>query len=314
MEHVSVLKKEVRDFLDLKDGEVVVDCTLGLAGHALDILSDIGENGTLLAFDQDERNLAFARERLRGSKAEIKLFHDNFCYLKNRITEVGIEQVDAILMDLGLSSPHVDDAERGFSFVADGPLDMRFDQRAKLTAADVVNAYSEDDLANIFYKYGEEKYGRKIARRIVERRKERLFTSTADLAELVKASYPQKRTSKKSKSHPATQVFQALRIEVNDELKVLEDTLEQVAEVLKIGGRVVIISYHSLEDRIVKQFFKALMSPPPSPEQAIYQNHGDPYFETLTKKPLTPSAEELESNPRSRSAKLRVYKKIKNIP
>ncbi len=306
MEHVSVLKNDVQKYLSLKDAEKVVDATLGLGGHSLDILEKVGKSGHLYAFEQDERNLEEAKKRLKDFDSQITYFHDNFRYLKTRITGV-----DAILFDLGLSSPHIEDAARGFSFQNEGPLDMRFDPRAKLTAEIVLNTYAEDDLANIFFKYGEERMGRKVARKICEEREERPFKTTVQLREFLETFMFQKRGKK---AHPATKIFQALRIEVNEELKVLEEVLEQAAEILNIGGRVVVISYHSLEDRIVKQFFKKLIQPPiTDPQEALYRNHGDPIFEALTKKPVVPTDEEIELNPRSRSAKLRAYKKLKSL-
>ena len=190
----------------------------------------------------------------------------------------------------------------------EGPLDMRFDQREGKTAADVINTYCEDQLVNIFFKYGEERMSKKIARRICERRGSTPFVTTVDLADVIEKAVPKKFSSKKS--HPATQIFQALRIEVNDEFEVLEAVLRQSMEILKIGGRIVVISYHSMEDRIVKQFFKALEKTEPSPEQAVYSNHGEPIVQALTKKPVIPTEEEILQNPRSRSAKLRAYKKI----
>lgn len=310
MEHVPVLREVVQKYLDLSAGDIVVDGTLGLGGHAKDSLERIGKSGKLLAFDQDERNLAEAKKRLASYKDQIVYFHDNFRYLKTRVTGEEFSEVDAILLDLGLSSPHVDEPERGFSFMNDGPLDMRFDQRGGKTAADVLNTYPEEVLMNIFFKYGEEKMSRKIAGWICERREKEPFSSTVDLAKLVERAIPRKRSSKKSKSHPATQVFQALRIEVNDEFAVLEEVLAQSMEILKIGGRIVVISYHSMEDRIVKQFFKALLMPKASTEQSVYSNYADPIVEALTKKPVIPTEEEILRNPRSRSAKLRAYKKI----
>lgn len=308
--HVPVLRKDVENYLNLRSGEVVVDATLGLGGHSLDILDAIGKKGILIAFEQDERNLDEAKKRLKNFEKQIVYIHDNFRYLKTRITEAGFQEIDAILLDLGLSSAHVDDSERGFSFLKEGPLDMRFDRREKLTAAHVVNAYKEEDLVRIFFRYGEEKMAKKIAREICQRRKDKNFSSTVELAEFVSSVFPEK-IKRKSKVHPATRVFQALRIEVNDELKVLEEVLSQAMEVLKIGGRIIIISYHSLEDRIVKHFFKELERPPATAEESIYSNYGDPKIEVLTKKPVVPGESEIEENPRSRSAKLRAYKKIK---
>jgi 16S rRNA (cytosine1402-N4)-methyltransferase len=304
MEHVSVLQKESIEYLDLKEGERVVDATLGLGGHAKKIVEKIGEKGHLFAFEQDERNLIEAKKRLKDYEKQITYIHDNFRYLKTRITG----KIDAILFDLGLSSPHVDEADRGFSFQKEGPLDMRFDQRNDLTAAKVINEYSEEELVRIFFEYGEERMSRRIARMILERRKERKFETTTDLAEFLEGNLPKKRGMK---NHSATKVFQALRIEVNDELSVLKEVLEQAIEVLEKGGRIVVISYHSLEDRIVKRFFKELEKPEEKdPEKRIYQNFSDPIVKKITRKPVIPSEAEIELNPRARSAKLRAYEKL----
>ena len=312
MEHISVLRKDVQKYLDLKGGEVVVDATLGLGGHSLDILKNVGKKGKLIAFEQDERNLEEAKKRLKAYEKQIVYIHDNFRYLKNRLEEVG-EDSDVIFFDLGLSSPHVDEQNRGFSFMKEGPLDMRFDQRSKLTAYDVVNSYKEEDLAHVIWKYGEERASRKIARKICKRREEKPFETTVELGEFLEKVLPRKRSIRASKSHPATKIFQAIRIEVNDELEVLKDTLAQAMEAVKVGGRIVVISYHSLEDRIVKQFFKNLEKPEASEEEKVYRNHGDPIVKKLTKKPVIPDEKELEENPRSRSAKLRAYEKLKNL-
>jgi len=313
LQHLSVLKSEVEQYLNLKDGEIVVDATLGLGGHARGILNRIGEKGKLIAFEQDERNLEVARERLRDYENQITYIHDNFRYLKTRITGEGFEAVDKALFDLGLSSVHVDQADRGFSFNNDGPLDMRFDPQGSLTAADVLNTYSREDLAKIFFEYGEEKEGHRAARKIVERRDEKNFERTVEFAEFLEKILRQKRYKKSSKSHPATKIFQALRIEVNQELDVLREAIEQIVDLLKVGGRVAIISYHSLEDRIVKKFFKELERPKAIGEEAIYSNFSEPIFKSITKKPVIPSDTEIGENPRSRSAKLRVYEKLKNL-
>lgn len=328
IQHLPVMREEVKEFLALEGGEVVVDGTLGLGGHASDVLETlrraekkVGSGaGVLIGFDQDERNLKVAKKRMieRFGDLEIKqktrFVHDNFCHLKIRITEEGFPKVDRILLDLGLSSPHVDEAERGFSFMQNGPLDMRFDQRSSLTASEVVNTYSEQDLTDIFYRYGEERLAKKISRLIVERRKEQEFCTTEELRDFLEDVYPKSRGKFGKKSHPATKIFQALRIEVNNELNVLEEVLEQAADVLKTGGRIVVISYHSLEDRIVKQFFKKLERPEVTdPEKKIYQNFEDPIFSSLTKKPVIPDQKEIDENPRSRSAKLRAYEKVREL-
>lgn len=303
------MRADVQKYLSLKKVEIVVDGTLGLGGHAEDILKAIGKEGKLIAFEQDERNLSSAREFLKKYESQIVYIHDNFCYLKNRLEEVGVQKVDAILLDLGLSSPHIDDETRGFSFLRSGPLDMRFDLRNKKTAEYVVNNYEEEKLVKIFFEYGEEKFASKIAREICRYRKSVPFTETTELADFISDIVPKKFV--KRGIHPATKVFQALRIEVNDELNVLKDVLRQAKDVLKVGGRIVVISYHSLEDRIVKQFFKALERPEPSEEEKVYQTYGEPIFERLTKKPVTPGEEEISENIRSRSAKLRAYRKIR---
>jgi|GEM_PF-47841 len=306
MDHVSVLKDDVQKYLGLKNGDVVVDATLGLGGHSLDILKKIGPKGVLMAFEQDERNLKEAKKRLKDYEKQTVYFKDNFRYLKSRVTG----KIDAILFDLGLSSPHVDDAERGFSFMKDGPLDMRFDQSNKLTAEIVINTYSEEALADIFYHYGEERLSRKLARAICTDRKNTPFTSTVQLAGLIERVLAVKKHGKVF--NPTARIFQAIRIEVNDELNVLKEALSQAMELLNIGGRIIIMSYHSLEDRIVKQFFKNLERPPvTSQELAVYQNYDEPIVEVLTKKPVIPTDQEIAENPRSRSAKLRAYKKIK---
>ncbi|PKL37120.1 16S rRNA (cytosine(1402)-N(4))-methyltransferase [Candidatus Peregrinibacteria bacterium HGW-Peregrinibacteria-1] len=315
LNHYSVLSADVQKSVSISENAVVVDCTLGLGGHAKIVLEKMkGEESVLIGFDQDERNLKVARERLGDYGKKILFVHDNFRYLKTRVNELGFEKVDLVLMDLGISSPHVDVADRGFSFMREGPLDMRFDQRQSLQASDVVNTYSEEQLVDIFFRYGEEKFARKIADRIVQRRKVENFVTTTELAEFIEGLKPNRRSAKKSKSHPATQVFQALRIEVNDEFGALESGLDQAVDILKVGGMIMIITFHSLEDRFVKHYFKKLVKPKVSdPEKAIYSNYDESIFETLTRKPIVPSMEELEENPRSRSAKLRIYKKLKNI-
>ncbi|MFA6917415.1 MAG: 16S rRNA (cytosine(1402)-N(4))-methyltransferase RsmH [Candidatus Gracilibacteria bacterium] len=313
MEHIPVLKEEVREYLGIKKGETVVDATLGLGGHALEMADSIGKKGKLIVFEQDERNLEEARKRLKKYDKKILYIHDNFRYLKTRITELGIKEFDAILFDLGLSSPHVDEAGRGFSFMKDGPLDMRFDPRQKLTAEEIINTYKEPELAKVIYEYGEENLSRMIARKICEKRKQAPFKTTTELAEFMHSIMPFKGKAYK-KVHPATKVFQALRIEVNDELNALKEALQQASEMLVVGGRIVVISYHSLEDRIVKHFFKNLENPEITDlHESLYRTHGDPIFESKPKKPVIPKEEEVAINPRSRSGKLRAYRKIRKI-
>jgi len=315
MEHVSVLKKEVFEWLDLKEGSIVVDATLGLAGHASGMLELIGKKGILIGFDQDERNLGEAKKRLKKFKNVIYV-HDNFRYLKTRVIDAlksNDGKVDAILFDLGFSSPHVDMADRGFSFQKEGPLDMRYSLTQKLTAYDIVNNWPEKKLADILYEYGEERASRKIANVICLRRKEKKFETTTDLAEVVKSCTKWKFGTHggELKIHPATQVFQALRIAVNDELEALKEALNDSISVLKTGGRMAVISYHSLEDRIVKHFFKELSRSCVCPmEQVVCTCSGKPVVEILTKKPVEASEKEISENPRARSAKMRVVEKL----
>lgn len=307
-----MLKEGVYKYLDLSGGEVVVDATLGLGGHTSGILELIGEKGTLIGFDLDKTNLAEAEKRLKQYKNKV-LINDNFRSLKTRVQEAGFDQVDAILFDLGLSSPHVDEAERGFSFMKDGPLDMRFSKDQDLTAYEVVNHYSEEKLADVIYQYGEERASRKISRKIVERRMAKKFETTKELADYLESVVPTrgKKKGQKSKHHPATTVFQALRIEVNDELNSLKEALDGSMELLRVGGRIVVISYHSLEDRIVKHFFKDLAKSCVCPQELpMCKCRGEAVVELLTRKPVGPSDEEVAENPRARSAKLRAIKKL----
>jgi 16S rRNA (cytosine1402-N4)-methyltransferase len=289
--HVSVLPAEVLRLLDPQPGEIWVDCTTGAGGHARLIAERIAPTGRLIGLDQDAGMLALARPRLEG--LPVTLVHANFDQLATVLTKVGIATVDGVLADLGFASDQVADPARGLSFQQNGPLDMRLDPAAELTAADLVNGVSEQALADLFWEYGEERHSRRVARRIVERRKEKPFETTADLAEVVKQVVPRSRDS--FRIHPATRVFQALRIAVNDELGALERLLETLPNVVRIGGRVGIISFHSLEDRRVKYAFRDRTA-----------------WRPLTKKPIEATDEEAARNPRSRSAKLRVAMRIES--
>jgi len=303
--HTPVLLNETLDLLNLKAGQHVIDCTLGLGGHSFEILQKIGKTGKLMVFEQDERNLEKAKARLKDYEGQVIYVHKNFENLAKSAKEHDFSP-DAILFDLGLSSPHVDDADRGFSFKNDGPLDMRYDQRQELTAEIVINSYKEDDIANILFEYGEERRSRPIARMIVIERKKERITSTARLAEIVAKTF-----RGKQKTHPATKTFQALRIYVNRELNVLENTLEQAINTAKIGGRIAVISYHSLEDRIVKNRFKYYTKTCICPQEIpICQCDFQKKLYILTKKPIIPLGIEVQSNPRARSAKLRVAERI----
>jgi len=289
--HISVLLKETIDLLKPEQGNHVIDGTLGLGGHALHILPKIGSEGHYYGFDLDEENMKSAQERLSGYADQLTFIHDNFAHCNSRLQEIGVHAVDRILLDLGLSSPHVDEASRGFSFKQEGPLDMRFDRSKGITAEYVLNRYSEEDLKKIFYEYGEERYAPKITRMILERRREQPFKMTTDLTGLIDEIMK----NPKDKRLVATRVFQALRIEVNDELSVLRESIPMMLDLLAPGGRLVIMSYHSLEDRIVKHTFRD------------HAKNGP--FTLLTKKPIVPTEDEIKSNPRSRSAKLRGIEK-----
>ncbi len=308
MHHKPVLLHETLTQLNLQIGEAVVDGTLGLGGHGKAILKVIGPEGRYYGFDLDIDNLAEAKKRLQEFSQQTTFFHDNFAHCHDRLHEKGIDQVDAILLDLGLSSPHIDDPSRGFSLQEDGPLDMRFDRQSDdLTAAKVVNTWTESDLKKIIYEYGEERYAPKIARLIVEQRKEKPFTVTSELVDLIGTFMK----SSGDKRKVATRVFQALRIVVNQELDVLEKAIPPLLSLLNTNGRLVIISYHSLEDRVVKRAFKEVARACICPPQVLQcQCSGKPSFEILTKKPISPSDSEIQENPRSRSAKLRAIKKI----
>ena len=310
--HTPVLLSETIDLLNLEAnlpagqaGKHVIDATLGLGGHSLEILERIGPKGKLMAFDQDERNLKEAKRRLKKYEKQVTFIHSNFEHLAEVATKHAF-QPDAILFDLGLSSPHIDDPERGFSFQKEGPLDMRFDTRQKLTAEKVVNRYSEKDLADIIFHYGEERRSRPIARAIVRARKEAPIKTTTDLAKIIG-----KTIRSKGKIHPATRTFQALRIYVNRELEVLESALQQSLRLLKKGGRLVVISYHSLEDRMVKNFFRDQTRNCICPKELpICQCKFEKKLYILTRKPIIPDGIEVSRNPRSRSAKLRAAEKL----
>jgi len=307
--HTPVLLDETLDLLNLRKDMNVVDCTLGLGGHSIEMLKRIGAKGRLMGFDADENNLAEAESRIQASgirRQQFILINSNFEHLKDEIEENKFPNPDAILFDLGFSSPHVDDPERGFSFQKKGPLDMRYDQNQKLTADIVVNSYKEKNLADIIYKYGEERRSRVIARRIVESRKKKRITTTLELAEIAFST-----VKGYQKIHPATRTFQALRIYVNRELEVLENALHQAIDITAKGGRIAVISYHSLEDRIVKNIFRYYTKNCICPKELpVCQCNFKKKLYLLTKRPIIPSGIEVEMNPRSRSAKLRVAERI----
>ncbi|MBN1436885.1 MAG: 16S rRNA (cytosine(1402)-N(4))-methyltransferase RsmH [Sedimentisphaerales bacterium] len=296
--HQAVLFDAVMQQLDYRPDAVVVDATLGHAGHGRALAERLNADGLLLGLDVDENCLAVARHRLDNTTCQVKLIQENFGSLSGVLDQLGLEAVDVILADLGVNSAQLAESSYGISFQQDGPLDMRLDRRLQSTAADLVNGLRQDDLADIIYKYGEERRSRAIARAIVERRREKRFCNTGELVTVIFKALGLKGSGGRSKIHPATRTFQALRIAVNDELGQLERLLDAAAQRLKIGGQVAIISFHSLEDRIVKYDFRARK------EAGIY--------EIMTKKPLVAAEDERKQNPRSRSAKLRVARKIGN--
>lgn len=310
-DHVPVLLNEVIAGLALKDSDIVVDLTLGRGGHSSEILKRI-PHGHLYAFDQDITALVEAEPFLKAVGDNYTLIHANFVDFASELNSRGVTRVDKVFGDLGVSSPQFDDGSRGFSYQNDAPLDMRMDQiNNKLTAALIVNTYSEKALTEIFYKYAEHSYSPRIAKNIVKHRAVTPITTTGELVEIIKESLPDKELRKKG--HPAKTIFQALRIAVNDELGVLAKVIDLSSEVVSVDGRIAFITFHSLEDRIVKQKFKILTSPVrathplamPSDEEAAK-------FSPITRKPLVATDEENEVNRRARSAKLRIIKKERN--
>lgn len=306
--HITVLQNEAVEGLNIKANGVYVDCTLGGAGHSRAILERL-QGGILIGIDQDDIALATAAERLESKDNTIHLVKSNFARLAHILDELGIAQVDGVLFDLGVSSPQLDEAERGFSYQHDAPLDMRMDQTAELTAFTVVNEWDEADLAQILFEYGEEKFARRIARKIIERRAVAPIASTFELAELIKEGIPA--AARRTGGHPAKRSFQAIRIAVNRELEVFEQAIEAAITRLAPKGRVAVITFHSLEDRLTKEAFaahsKGCTCPPDFP---ICACGNVPELRIITRKPITASEAELDENRRSRSAKLRIAEKI----
>ncbi|MDO8885501.1 16S rRNA (cytosine(1402)-N(4))-methyltransferase RsmH [Candidatus Oleimmundimicrobium sp.] len=306
--HIPVLPVEVLKYLKLKNGSIVVDCTLGGAGHAKAILEAIVPDGFLLGIDKDEAAINKAKDELSSFSRQIKLIKGDFANLDDILQEAGFSKVDGILFDLGVSSYQFDFPERGFSYRYDAPLDMRMDLNQKLTAYEVINEYPEAKLTKLMKEYGEERWASRIARFIVEARKRSPIRTTFELVELIKNAIPA--SARRKGGHPAKRTFQALRIEVNEELTSLEKGLRGAIKHLKPGGRIMIISYHSLEDRIVKNIFKeharGCVCPP---ELLVCVCGKSPTLKVLTRKPIVPTEKEMGFNPRSKSAKLRVAEK-----
>lgn len=305
--HYSVLLKESVDALDVNENGIYVDGTMGGGGHSYAILERGA--GRLIGIDQDKDAIAASKKRLEGFADRVTQVNNNFSEIKAILKDLNIEGIDGAVLDLGVSSYQLDNADRGFSYMHDAPLDMRMNRDAALSAYDVVNGFSEDELTRIFYEYGEEKWSRRIARFIIEKREINNIETTGELAEIIKAAIPQK--ARMDGGHPAKRVFQAIRIEVNGELRILEKAVRDFIDVLKPGGVLSIITFHSLEDRIVKQTFAQLAQGCTCPKEfPVCVCGNEPKIKILTRKPILPSERELKENSRSKSAKLRAARKL----
>lgn len=302
--HYSVLLEEAVEGLNIKENGIYVDCTLGGAGHSLEILKKL-TTGKLYAFDQDNVALENAKIKLSDYADKVVFIKSNFENLKEKLAEHNVYEVDGVLYDLGVSSPQLDTPERGFSYNYDTRLDMRMDTEASISAYEIVNEYSYHDLVRIFYRYGEEKFSKQIARNIEKKREQAPIETTFQLVDIIKESIPA--AKRRTGGHPAKRVFQAIRIAVNNELSVFESSLEQAIDVVKVGGRISVITFHSLEDRICKQIFNSYAKNKDIPKNLpILPEDSLSKLKLITKKPICPSNKELEENDRSRSAKLRV--------
>ena len=310
MKHTSVLLQECIDSLVIKPNGIYVDGTLGRAGHSSEILKRI-PNGHLYCFDKDQQAILESEGRLAAIGSNFTIIHAGFKNLKSELQNRGVDEIDGLLLDLGVSSPQFDEASRGFSYRYDAPLDMRMDQSQPLSAYEVVNTYEFNELMRIFYRYGEDSFAKQVARKIEQARSVKPIETTFELVDIIKSAYPAKVLN--SKGHPAKKIFQAIRIEVNDELSELETVLEDALEMLKISGRVAVISFHSLEDRIVKETFVRMSSQPKIDKRIPLlpgQLEEAPY-RLVTKKPILAGEAELKENNRSHSAKLRVIERVK---
>ncbi|MBE6065301.1 16S rRNA (cytosine(1402)-N(4))-methyltransferase RsmH [Clostridium cochlearium] len=306
--HISVLLDECIEGLNIKENGIYVDCTLGGAGHSKEILKRLSKEGKLVGIDQDEEALGAASEKLKEYE-NVLYKHSNFYYIKDVLEELQVGKVDGILMDLGVSSYQLDEKSRGFSYMQDAPLDMRMNKKSSLDAYEVVNFYDENKLAKIIKEYGEERFAKRIANFIVENRKNKKIETTGELVDIIKRAIPAK--FRREGPHPAKRTFQAIRIEVNGELEILNKAIEDSVKGLKSGGRIAIITFHSLEDRIVKNKFKELEDPCICPRDFPICTCGrQPLVKIITRKPIEPSKEEVERNPRSRSAKLRIAERL----
>ncbi|MCO6263777.1 16S rRNA (cytosine(1402)-N(4))-methyltransferase RsmH [Staphylococcus epidermidis] len=308
--HVSVMLNETIDYLNIKEDGVYVDCTLGGAGHALYLLNQLNDKGRLIAIDQDLTAIENAKEVLKEHLHKVTFVHNNFRELTNILNELEIEKVDGIYYDLGVSSPQLDVPERGFSYHNDAKLDMRMDQTQSLSAYEVVNQWSYEALVRIFFRYGEEKFSKQIARRIEVHREQQPIETTLELVDVIKEGIPAK--ARRKGGHPAKRVFQAIRIAVNDELSAFEDSVEQAIECVKVGGRISVITFHSLEDRLCKQIFQEFEKGPDVPRGLpVIPEAYTPKLKRVNRKPITATDDDLNENNRARSAKLRVAEILK---
>lgn len=308
--HTTVLLKETVDNLKIDPQGVYVDCTLGGAGHSEYLLSQLDEKGHLYAFDQDQTAIDNAVIKLASyvEKGMVTFIKANFRNLESELVALGVSQVDGILYDLGVSSPQLDEAERGFSYHQDAPLDMRMDQEASFSARDLINNYEYHELVKVFFRYGEEKFSKQVAREIERVREIQPIETTGELVEIIKSAIPA--PARRKGGHPAKRVFQAVRIAVNDELAVVEESLEQAIRMIKPGGRISVITFHSLEDRIVKTIFKEYSQPKDLPPGLpVVPEEFKPVLRLVNRKPILPSEDELDENNRARSSKLRVAEK-----
>ena len=306
--HKSVLLEETVDGLAIKPDGIYVDGTLGGGGHAFEVCSRLNEQGRFIGIDQDAAAIEAASERLRDFGEKVTIIRSNYCEMKSRLHEIGVDKVDGIVIDLGVSSYQLDTAERGFSYRVDAPLDMRMDQRQQLTAREIVNTYSEADLFRVIRDYGEDKFAKNIAKHIVIERQKAPIETTGQLNEIIRHAIPMK--FQKTAGHPSKRTFQAIRIELNRELDVLRESLDDMIEMLNPGGRICIITFHSLEDRIVKSAFRKNENPCICPSHFPVCVCGNvSKGKVITRKPILPSEDELEYNRRSKSAKLRIFER-----